>query len=108
MFVVFTSLNFYNFSNMNVFIAVVNAFLFILNMFPIYPLDGGRMMKCIVFRLTSYEKMIKITRFVSFISLMLLFSAALYCIYITGYNISLLIIFIFLFINLFIKNPDLY
>lgn len=78
------------------FIAVSNLSLFIVNIMPVYPLDGGRALYCLLCRKLSYEKATKLTKTVSLIFLLPMSAAAVIILVRTGYNLSLMLICLYL------------
>ena len=70
----------------------------ILNLLPIYPLDGGRVIFSILATSTSLYNAKKITASLSVFFLVQLTAFAIYTVWVTGFNVSLLLICIYLFI----------
>lgn len=103
--VILVFLNFYFCSTIMVYMIVLNGFLFALNVLPVYPLDGGRILYCLIYKFFSYETTGKIIRVVNFCFLMLLGIMGIYMMYLTSFNLSLILIFIFLFINIILRSP---
>ncbi len=70
--------------------------LFVINILPIYPLDGGRALYCTLALKTDMQKSGIITRVISCIFLLPLFVLSVIIMITSGYNLSLLIICIYL------------
>lgn len=83
-----------------VFIAVSNLALFTVNALPVYPLDMGRAVFCFLCLKTEREKAVKILKFISFIFLLPLCALSVIILLRSGFNLSLLIICIYLLIYL--------
>ncbi len=77
-----------------------NIFLFILNLLPILPLDGGIILKKIIAYRLGYNKSIKIMRSISVV-MVILFAMCLWRFNILKYNFSMYFFLIFLAGNLF-------
>lgn len=86
---------FYFFTPYKVF-ACVNLCIGGLNLIPVYPLDGARGLYFLLCRKLEEEKAENILRTVSFVTLLPLAAASFYLLINTGYNISLLILFVYL------------
>ncbi len=104
-FILLIFLNFYYSSTIIIYMILLNFFLFVLNLFPVYPLDGGRIIYCFVYKFFSYETTEKIIRFINFSFLMFLGGFGIYILYLTSFNLSLVFVFIFLFINIVLRSP---
>lgn len=78
------------------FCAFSNLIIFTLNILPIYPLDGGRVLYCILCQKLALVTCAKITKTVSFLFLLPLLVLSVIILLKTGYNLSLLIISIYL------------
>ena len=98
-------LNFYYSNVIIIYMILLNFFLFVLNLFPVYPLDGGRIIYCLLYKFFCYETTNKIIRFINFSFLMFLGGFGIYMLYLTSFNLSLVFIFIFLFINIVLRSP---
>jgi len=82
-----------------------NLIIFTLNILPIYPLDGGRVLFCILCKKAELPTAVKIIKAVSFLFLLPLFILSVIILIETGYNLSLLIISVYLlFIASGVKN----
>ena len=73
-----------------------NLIIFILNILPVYPLDGGRVLYCLLCKKLSLSTAVKITKSVSFLFLLPLLFISVIILINTGYNVSLLVISIYL------------
>lgn len=103
--VLFIFLNFYFCSTIMVYIVILNGFMLFLNIMPIYPLDGGRIVYCLLYKFLSFETSGKIIRVINFCFLMFLGIVGIYIAYLTSFNLSLIVIFLFLFINIILRYP---
>lgn len=103
--VLFVFMNFYFCSTIMVYIIILNGFMLLLNIMPIYPLDGGRIIYCLLYKFFSYETTGKIIRVINFCFLMFLGIIGIYIAYLTSFNLSLIVIFLFLFINIILRYP---
>lgn len=83
-------------------IIYVNAMLFIINMLPIHPLDGGRILKNILLYKNSYKQTIKIIETISKYTLIILSIFASILI-LSFKNISIFILIIYLW-GIYIKE----
>lgn len=85
-------------------LAIVNGFLFLFNSLPIFSLDGGRIL---LFSLLMYLKdtqiAYKIEKIVSLVFIIFLSILGVFVLYQTGYNLSLLLLSIYLFFVLYKK-----
>ena len=91
------------FEENGVFIAYNIAY-FLLNILPVFPLDGGRVLRNILFRALAYKKAVLISRTVSFVFIAVLFSLSLF-IFLSGTgNFSLLLVSAYLAVSFFTKN----
>ena len=92
-------------------IAFASFALFFLNVLPIYPLDAGRALFCLVSLKTESRVATRIVRAVSFIFLLPLSVLSVIILLRSGFNLSLLIICIYLLIlqtgafNIYESNP---
>ena len=83
-----------------------NLLIFFFNLLPVYPLDGGRILECILHIVFGKRKAEKYTNHISFVSLIVLtFIGSIAIFYIR--NIAFFIIIIFLWI-LYIKEDIVY
>jgi len=76
-----------------------NFFIMMFNLMPVEGFDGGRILKAIVSLKFEYTFTVKICNIVSFIFIVILFLAGIYLFFITEFNISVLIIMIFVSIS---------
>lgn len=83
-------------------VVYVNAMLFIINMLPIYPLDGGRILKNILLYKNTYKQTIKIIETISKYTLIILTIFASILI-LSFKNISIFILIIYLW-GIYIKE----
>lgn len=84
-----------------IFSAAANFFLAAVNLVPALPLDGGRIVKCVLgSKLESVEKAEKISDVVTLVSLAVLLAFGVYILIVSGCNISLVAISLFLLLNL--------
>ena len=89
-------LPFFKKSPMLLFCCFSNLIIFTLNILPIYPLDGGRVLFCILCKKTELPTALKIIKAVSFLFLLPLCLFSVIILLETGYNLSLLIISVYL------------
>lgn len=82
------------------FLIVCNLSLGLMNLYPVSILDGGRIVKALLFSIFTSEKAEKISRYVSFFSAFLLWLVATYLQLIFSANISLFFVSVFLLIQL--------
>ena len=73
-----------------------NFILMLINLLPIFPLDGGRVVYALLLKHINIVTAALIMDIISFIMLLLLLISGMYVLINTGYNFSLIIIFIFL------------
>lgn len=72
------------------YFSVMNYFIIIFNLIPIYPLDGSKIMSSIISKITSYKNSLKICSTVSYIFLILIL--------ILSFNINKLFILVLIFL----------
>lgn len=84
-----------------------NIGLFIFNILPILPMDGGILIKKILCAGVGYRKSKKILNFTSFILITVLITIQIYMLYKNKFNFSILLITIFLIGNIF-TNKEKY
>ncbi len=70
----------------------------ILNLLPIYPLDGGRVLFSLLAQKLPLYKAKRITNVLGIVFLLPLTALAVYALFITGFNVSLLLICAYLFV----------
>lgn len=85
--------------------ATANLALFLINLIPAFPLDGGRLLLCTLSLKLKRKTAVKITKTVGVV-----FSAALFGLFVfscfTGVNISILFFAAFIFVGAIHKNPN--
>jgi len=74
------------------------------NLLPISSLDGGRALESALCRKTSCDKAEKIVGIISSVLIIPLAAAGIYVVILTGYNISLIAVAVYLAASLFLKN----
>lgn len=85
-------------------LAIVNGFLFLFNSLPIFSLDGGRILLfSLLMHLKDTQIAYKIEKIVSLVFIILLSILGIFVLYQTGYNLSLLLLSIYLFFVLYKK-----
>ena len=84
------------FTETTVFLTFSNLAVFTVNILPIYPLDGGRALYCLLCMKLDMEKTVKIVKIISFIFLLPLTFFSVIILIRTGYNLSLMLICIYL------------
>ncbi len=97
-------------SNMDMFLGIMiiysNFLLLTFNLIPIYPLDGGRILKSVLYILVGRRKAEVYTNYISFITLIIVtFIGSIAIFYIQ--NVAILLVIIFLWI-LYIKEDIVY
>ncbi|MBQ9997823.1 MAG: CBS domain-containing protein [Clostridia bacterium] len=81
------------------YIVAVNCGIFVMNIFPALPLDGGRMLKCFLTKEYGYIKAYNLTMLVTKITAVVLSFLGLFVVWITKFNFSVLLIGAFLIAN---------
>ncbi len=99
-FTVFVVIYFFTYDKICGFIALSNFALFFLNVLPLYPLDGGRGLFCVMCNKFSREKATQIIKVLSFIFLLPLGVISVIIFLRSGFNLSLFIICVYLLILL--------
>ena len=99
-FLMFCTVYYFNLSKHSLFIAISNLFIFIINFVPVFPLDGGRALSCVLNMRFEKDTASKITRIISLIFLLPLSVLSVIILVRTGYNLSLLMICAFLIISI--------
>lgn len=79
------------------------AVLGVLNALPVSGLDGGEALFAFISRYSDYSRTKRICRYVSFATLVLLWTLAVYIFLFSGYNYSLFIMTVWLFAKLYCK-----
>lgn len=82
---------------------LINYFIIIFNLIPIYPLDGSKILNVLFNKITSFKNSILLTVIVSYISIIIL-SLLLFN---TNKLLFLMFIFLFIEVNKFYKEKDL-
>lgn len=82
------------------FFILSNASMLIINIIPIIPLDGGRIVRASLTHKTGFAKACSITAALSQIFILLLGVLSIYVLYTTHFNVSLTIICAFLLFNM--------
>ena len=103
-FFILYNLGIFSLSNLYRTFAYSSLLLFILNILPIYGLDGGNALFSLLSLIFEYEKAFKISRTISFITLIILYLTSTYLILLYGMNLSLLFMTIWYFSELFLKK----
>lgn len=83
-----------------VFIAASNLALFTVNILPVFPLDGGRVLLCLLCQKLERDNAVKITKLISGIFLLPLCGLSVIILIESGYNLSLIIICVYLLLLL--------
>lgn len=78
--------------------ALCNALLFLINILPIIPLDGGRALYAFLLNSTNIVSASFISDFISILFTVPLFLLGFYILVITGYNFSLILISVYLLV----------
>lgn len=100
-FVLFAVLSYFNhMPRQLVFIAACNLSLFLINILPLYPLDGGRALFCLLSLKFQQHRAYIIIKIISYIFLLPLCILSVIILVETGYNLSLIIICIYLLLLL--------
>ncbi|HZJ78861.1 MAG TPA: site-2 protease family protein [Clostridia bacterium] len=94
----------YNHNELILFSIAVNCGLGALNLLPIEPLDGSRVLHALLSRKLSESRSEQITRAVSFAFLLPLAACGFYILIKSGYNITLLIVVIYASVLLMFKK----
>ena len=74
------------------FLALSNLALFAVNIMPIYPLDGGRALYCLLCKHLTLKTAATVTRIISCLFLLPLTAFSVIMLIRTGYNLSLMLI----------------
>jgi len=93
---------FYGFFRHNIylnFFALCNFLLAAVNLLPASQLDGGGIVRSMVFPIFGMERAEKILKTVSFLAIIFLWSISVYLLFYTVSNLSLLLICVYLFIS---------
>ena len=85
------------------FFFLCNVFMIFLNSLAIMPLDGGRTLYFLLLSFCSLDRAEYISGLVSVLTLLPLIGAAIYVLFVSGYNFSLLLIILYILL-LFLKG----
>ena len=80
-------------------VTVTNLLFFAVNIFPVRGLDGGRILLSLLFMRFEFSKAYRIYLFVSTGAFAVLCMAALIILFLTGYNLSLAFMCVYLFLS---------
>ena len=81
-----------------------NALLFAINVLPIKTLDGGQILEKVLLLLLPPDTVDKIMGFCSFVCIIIVGSVAVWVLFYSGYNFSLLFMCMYLFAGVFLKK----
>ena len=80
----------------NVLISNINLVIMILNLIPIYPLDGGRIQRGILIQKLNYDKAMKISMGISDLFLIIVFSLSIFLIvYLKNFYLLIITLYIY-------------
>ena len=85
------------------FTVICSIFLAVVNLVPVRGFDGGRMVRCIALSRLEYEKALKFIKISEQVSLIILSALSIAAIRAAAFNISLIIICLYLFVSVY-KN----
>ncbi len=88
------------------FFCICNLFLAVVNLLPIKTLDGGRALEALLYMRVPVYKVQNCIETASFISFAVLAAASFALLSVTGCNLSLTIVFVYLYICVYIKGED--
>lgn len=94
--------NFNFFGNYYELFTYIHYSILIFNLLPIYPLDGGRILQCLISYFTSYNLSFKIIFLLSYIFIIVFF-----ILFLINPGINLLFIIVFLFLKLLIEYKNI-
>lgn len=77
-----------------------NLSLLLINTMPIIPLDGGRILRSLLTHICGFSRAAKITLAVSQICIAMIGGLSLYILYITRFNVSVMLLCVFLLFNI--------
>ncbi|MEG0770448.1 MAG: site-2 protease family protein [Clostridia bacterium] len=97
-------LNYYFDMQILLFMSFCNLSLMLINLVPIYPLDGGRILYAFLLLKLDIVKATLFSDILSLIFLVLLLSLGIYVFIVTGYNFSLLLIGVYLVFAYIVKS----
>jgi len=78
------------------FVVTCNLFTCALNLLPVLPLDGGRILRGLLLSKLELTTAERVCGIVGLVFLLALFAAGIWVLQITGYNFSLILVFIYL------------
>lgn len=88
----------------NGYLYYINVLLFLVNMLPVAPLDGGCIVKGLISAKIGTIRAGKVMKAMSIFLSAVLIAAGVYSIYITGYNYSILLLAVFVVGNVFAQK----
>lgn len=77
-----------------------NLSLLLINILPIIPLDGGRILRSLLTHICGFARAAKITLAVSQICIVLIGALSVYVLYVTRFNVSVMVLCAFLLFNI--------
>lgn len=91
------------------FFIYTNASIFLINTVPIVPLDGGRILRALLTHKYGFIKAVRISNLVSQINIALIGLLGIYILYVTHFNVSIMMLCAFLLFNMSAekKNSEL-
>lgn len=81
-----------------------NIMLFVSNMLPVYPLDGGIILKKLLSHFLGSRAASVVMSIISVIFIILLMALGIYTVYVTEFNFSIMLLTAFLFCSLFTQS----
>lgn len=82
----------------------VNMAYAVFNLFPVKVLDGGKALHRMLELACEERHAYLVSDIISFVSLLILTAAGIYILYVTGYNISLVIVCSYLYSSMYVRN----
>lgn len=82
----------------------INILLFVVNMLPVVPLDGGCIMKGVISARIGTIRANKVMKGIAAVITAMLIFAGIYAVHITGYNYSILLFAVFILGNIFTQR----
>jgi Zn-dependent proteases len=86
------------------FFMMSNIMFAVLNILPINSLDGGEILESLLLMYMNPNTVMKIMKPVSFVFIVILWIVAVYVLFYTNYNFSLLILCMYLFTSIFLNH----
>ncbi|MBR5322501.1 MAG: hypothetical protein IKU48_03030 [Clostridia bacterium] len=83
-----------------------NMLLILINVLPIKSLDGGQILEKMLLLVMSPEAVENILTFLSMLCIIIVGSVAVWVLFVSGYNFTLLFMCIYLFIGQFLRKAD--